>query len=128
VKKIKPDMNSSLALASRVLDMVNELGVAVPPETATVYAYSNMREQGYCIRVYQNSVNPTLTTILRPTFVTFAQYRTSDDLVVYVGKKFDISNNYPTDSAVNSARFFPTDRLADAAAYIVKAVEDAAKA
>lgn len=76
------------------------LAGAMVPAHATVGAFDNNREQGFCIRVGE-------------VHFAFSENRSSDDVVVYEGRDFDPETGCPTrDADWQGRKLF---RTADAA-------------
>jgi hypothetical protein len=78
-------------------------------------AYANGREQGYAIANFDS-------TLPKYPRVAFAEYRNSDQIVVYFGTyhDFDMQGNTPSDKVYHDARFFAHDDARGAAKFIVK--------
>jgi hypothetical protein len=69
-------------------------------------AYSNCREQGFCLKTYDK-------------VFCFSEYRNSDSIVVYVGHHWDFyPANIPSDGTFAAAKFFPDE--ISAAAFILQ--------
>ena len=83
-----------------------------------VEAYSNGREQGFCLVNCDKEVK-----------IAFSENRNSDDLVVYVGKSshfdgvgFDMQGNVPNEGVYANKKFFRYDQLDKAADFISKTI------
>lgn len=75
--------------------------------------YANCREQGFALASHDGAK------------VAFSEFRRSDDIVVYYGKRadFDRNTNIPSDEVYESARFFRYNQFEAAAKFIVKHLE-----
>lgn len=102
-----------MRLARKVLASVNDIGVLVPKDKVTAYAYANGRESGYLIKVYDK------VGLINPLCIHFAMYRKSDQVVVRHGFNFDMHGVH-TAGAVEEL----IDGPADAAAYICRVIDD----
>ncbi len=78
-----------------------------------IESYVNCREQGYALASCDDRK------------VAFSEFRRSDDIVVYFGKRkdFAFNTNIPTDEVYESAKFFRFDQIEKAAKIIVKYLE-----
>ena len=65
-------------------------------------AYSNCREQGYCI---------VSLSLRDPRYISFSENRNDDSVVVYVGDKVG-TGNCPTEETYKSRRYFQQPHLA----------------
>lgn len=120
-----------LTLAKKILKAVNanlKNHKAVKEDGYGVFhpyleAYSNGREQGYCIASSSGGAN---------WHCSFSEHRSSDSIVVYVGEFFDMAGNIPSENAI-SEYFSPAKDtyINDAGKYIadqiIKAEEKAVK-
>lgn len=100
----------SMEASDRVLKALKKLDVPSCDEVV-ISAFSNGREQGY--HLYLRLEGGVDTNAL-----SFAQYRTSDDVVVYYGNgnDFDITTNHPTDW--DKKKFFRYNELDKCVAFI----------
>lgn len=75
-------------------------------------SYSNCREQGFAIKSYINHSNA----------VAFSEYRNSDAIVVYFGKRdeFEFNTNIPSEDVWQSRKFFAHNEQKKAAQFIAK--------
>jgi hypothetical protein len=108
---MRVDMHSGVLVAQKVLKEFRKFAAEFvyrdgKPGGFWVEAYSNCREQGYCIRGVG-------------FYASFAEYRNSDSIVVYVGERPD-SGNLPTDKDYENKEFFGYNQHSKAAAYIIK--------
>jgi hypothetical protein len=78
-----------------------------------VEAYVNCREQGFALASCDDRK------------VAFSEFRRSDDIVVYFGKRkdFAFNTNIPSEEVYESARFFRYNQQEAAAKFIVKYLE-----
>lgn len=114
---MKLRMHENLRVASKVLSLVNKIGVArLNGDDCWIESYSNGREQGYAIKVWPRHASFA-------TWLCFSEFRCSDDIVVYEGPHFSVQGNIPTQQAKDAAKFFPHDKQEKAAAYIVKRIK-----
>lgn len=102
-----------LDLAESVLLAVER---RISPEVAQwhyVHVYSNGREQGYHIGGGDK-------------VVSFAEFRSSDSIVVYVGERgtFSMQGNVPSEEAYEAKRFFAWDGEKEAADFIVEILKE----
>jgi hypothetical protein len=76
-------------------------------------AYVNCREQGFALASCDDRK------------VAFSEFRRSDDIVVYFGKRgdFDFNTNIPNEEVYEKAKFFRFDKVEQAAKFIVKYLE-----
>jgi hypothetical protein len=99
-------------VAFKVLNEVNRTINKKVSKNLWLEVYSNCREQGYCIK-HKNGLS-----------ISFSENRNSDDIVVYVGTKFDMQGNVPTEESYRKARYFRYDDVSGAVNYImVKVLE-----
>lgn len=111
--------HDSLKVASKILNTVKKLLREKNIKTdAWVEAYSNCREQGYCIRA--------LVGVERLS-ISFSESRGSDQIVVYVGGGVFDPGNIPTDEAYKNAKYFPCAGYEKAAAFIVGEIKKSVK-
>lgn len=75
----------------------------------TVEPYHNGREHGWSLSGLSASGART---------VSFSEYRSSDQIVVYFGDSADFSDGIPNDQVYKSAKFFPTGSYEKAAKFI----------
>jgi hypothetical protein len=78
-----------------------------------IESYVNCREQGFALASCDDRK------------VAFSEFRRSDDIVVYFGKRADFAfnTNIPSDEVYESAKFFRFDKIEQAAKFIVKYLE-----
>lgn len=104
--------NRNMAVAKKVLNAINK---QIPNEMAkncTVEAYSNGREQGYCIWYH-----PSLPFLK----VSFSENRNSDEIVVYKGKdiEFSLQGNLPSEEIYQNRKYFRYNEINATAKYII---------
>ena len=91
---MKLEFTQSMKVAQKVLRAVN--AYSLPKEIVKrsyVDAYSNGREQGFCIHGYFEGES---------VVISFAENRNSDNIVVYVGRNNDLffmQGNVPSEDA-----------------------------
>jgi hypothetical protein len=114
------NMNSTLERSVRILKGV-KLGRLTAREREDVYVstYCNGREKGFAV-------------VAGDMKVAFAEFRSSDCIVVYVGRieSFDSAGNVPNEAVYANKHFFEADkgeRAAEKAAakYVQKAIFEA---
>ena len=78
-----------------------------------VQTYANCREQGFALASCDDRK------------VAFSEFRRSDDIVVYFGKRddFAFNTNIPSEEVYGSAKFFRFDKIEQAARFIIKYLE-----
>lgn len=78
--------------------------------------YANCREQGFAL---SNWLEPNAR------MVAFSEFRRSDEIVVYYGRRvdFDRNTNIPNDEVYEKAKFFACGEYNKAAKFIVKYLE-----
>lgn len=78
-----------------------------------VESYVNCREQGFALASCDDRK------------VAFSEFRRSDDIVVYFGKRedFAFNTNIPSEEVYESAKFFRFDQHEKAARFILKYLE-----
>ena len=103
----------SMEASDRVLRQLKKLDVSIVLKhvEVVVSAFSNGREQGYHLLLYRDNIRNS-------NAVSFAQQRTSDDIVVYYGNEndFDITTNHPVDW--DKKKFFRYNELDKCVAFI----------
>ena len=105
-------LNRSNAQGFAVLAALHELlDEDVLAKDIVIQPYVNCREQGFSVRRFAFDVQ-----------VSFSEYRKSDDIVVYSGKRneFSMQGNVPDDEVYKGAKFFPCLDVKAAAEFIVK--------
>lgn len=110
-------IHTKMAPANRVLAELRKLPMPEgwDPE-AYVTPYVNGRENGWAVTFYRKGdIHQTLR-------VTFAEYRSSDSIVVYVEANHTWGNDVPSDQAWQGKMLFPYDAHEKAARYIERAV------
>lgn len=107
-------LNINNLTARRVLAAVRVELKKLPPQKYEDYlqvqSYANCREQGFCLHLDTDHT------------VAFAEWRRSDEIVVYFGgrKDFDMNTNIPSEEAFENARFFNPHEYEKAAKFIMK--------
>lgn len=101
--------NHSMEVANQVLDNVIKCLFTLDDikktdnndGDASIEAYSNCREQGYCIKRYNRKD-------YKIKVVCFAENRNSDQIVVYFSdeNKFEMQGNIPDDDSYRNANYF----------------------
>ena len=78
-----------------------------------IEVYANCREQGFALASCDDLK------------VAFSEYRNTDNIVVYFGKRKDFAynTNIPSDEVYENAKFFGYDKFEAAAKFIVKYLE-----
>lgn len=107
--------NTSMEKAFYVLAAVNsKLSCGSSQEQFGLQAFSNCREQGFCLIGHPVSLPCSLLQ------VAFSENRNSDQIVVYYGNsmQFDISTNHPRNW--EQKRYFPYNGFEQAADFIIK--------
>jgi hypothetical protein len=122
---MKIEMHESIKAANRVLAAVRKLAkqkkYAECGREVDVYVFSNGREQGYTLHK-DDSIYEERST------VSFAENRSSDDIVVYPARGSEHSvhriTGTLTDVAYANRRFFQWDDAEGAARYILNFLTD----
>lgn len=107
--------NDSMIVAKQVLNSINKHIPKYLIKQCTIEAYSNGREQGYCILYYSKSTDNSYK-------ICFSQNRNSDDIVIYTGKNFNfnMTGNIPSQIIYKSAIYFGYDEINWASRYIIR--------
>ena len=103
---------SKINVALTVLSCFETVLERFPTEVGdfSVETYSNCREQGFAIKVWNKET-------LKNKTASFSENRNSDDIVVYVGYDFD-GYNVPSEEAYKKAKYFRYDKAYAAAKYM----------
>ncbi len=102
------------AAARKVLAIVKRLAKNSKDDSyVAVESYVNCREQGFALASHDNAK------------VAFSEFRRSDDIVVYFGKRSDFAfnTNIPSEEVYESAKFFRFDQHEKAARFVLKYLE-----
>jgi hypothetical protein len=91
---------NQLALANRVLREL-KTNKYVVPDKPMVTAFSNGREQGYTLWFHEYNDGKLSTRA-----VSFAEHRSSDDVVVYIHNNYNLYNDTTASIDWNTAQHF----------------------
>lgn len=114
---------TNIAVALRVLELVDQM---ISPEVATkchVNAYCNGREQGFVLAAWLSKEG---------WHMAWSENRNSDDIVVYSGPGLYCSfggspwgtTDKERDAEYNTGKYFRHDKMSEAAEYIVKSMTE----
>ena len=109
-------MTNSLEVADKVRKAINRLNVfGATAKRCHIETFDNCREQGYTLkvsRIHWRGLN-----------ISFAEARSSDEIVVYVYQNSQWGTNMPLDEADwNDRKYFPDMEYDQAAQYILDRV------
>jgi hypothetical protein len=111
-------ISDSRTVANKVWKTVRKLvkGKLTGKNAPTVYVsgYDNGREHG--LHIVRDTGNPSIDTA-----ISFSEYRSSDNIVIYLGGRFDFDNsNVPNENVYASKIFFEYAEIDKAARAIAK--------
>jgi hypothetical protein len=116
---MKIPFKNSMIVAQKVIDSLN---IQIDPKLVkdlSIEAYSNGREQGYCIDYF-----PKKKLLYHK--ICISENRNSDDIVIYKGKytDFDITGNIPSEIVYSSAIYFLPNEISQAANHIIQYIKE----
>ena len=112
-------MKGNLIVADKVRRAINRLNTSSKlVDRCHFECFDNCREQGFVLKVFAYTLTDQL-------FIAFSENRNSDDIVVYCYKNVRFPQNLPaTDDDWNDKKYFGSDKVDDAARYIIKRAKE----
>lgn len=101
--------------AEKIVKMLKKAVCFLNLHDATVGCYSNGRENGFCLRLFEGN---------KFLVIAFSEYRSSDDIVVYIGDSFadfEMQGNVPSDEVYENKKMFGDEE--QAVEYIVSKIK-----
>lgn len=121
---VKLDMTKYMTLAQRTLARIDFDSEPLPSPgdgiaRVTISNYENGREKGFHLQL---RIPASRSRGARTLCISFSEYRSADDVVVYAGEGFDAETGTPGEEAYAAAQFFARPEVA--AEYITNLLRD----
>lgn len=110
------NFKSNMQVAHALLSVINSrISEDMDFSRFHVEAYSNGREQGYCIKGWSSTLTNNIS-------ISFSEHRSSDNIVIYFGESTDFSmqGNVPNEKVYAQAKHFKHNEPYEAASFIIK--------